>query len=151
MSSHDEYATRYTEPWSPKEERYPATKTPLTDAEMPQSQPTVDWFAPTTKMQSADSDVPCYRNGFPEHFATEESAAHLYVPKGDARWLTSLQPRIEIPPCAPNVLNHARVLWSAADRAKRQASLDELKRLMDEDSNNGALEVLMAFEASKQD
>jgi hypothetical protein len=107
-------------------------------------------MAINTKMQNADGDVPVYRNGFPEHFSTEPDATHLYVPKGDPRWLTSLRPRQPIPPCAPNVRAHATVLFSVADQAIRQRALDELKRLMNEDSSNGALEVLQVFEASKE-
>jgi hypothetical protein len=64
-------------------------------------------------------------------------------------FLTSDKPRVEIPPCAPHVRNHAIVLFSAGDNVIRQRALDELKKLMDDEDSNGAVGVLKAFEASK--
>ena len=64
-------------------------------------------------------------------------------------FLTSNMPRVAIPPCAPHVYQQAVVLFSAGDAVIRQRALDMLKKLMDEEPPNGALEVLQAFEASK--
>ena len=64
-------------------------------------------------------------------------------------FVTSDKPRVQIPPCSPHVHNHAVVLFSAGDNTLRQRALDELKKLMDDEDSNGAVEVLKAFEASK--
>ena len=67
-------------------------------------------------------------------------------------FLTSNMARVEIVPCAPHVRQHAIVLFSEGDKAIRQRALDEIKRLADEDYENGALEVLLQFvEWKKQD
>jgi|HubBroStandDraft_5_1064220.scaffolds.fasta_scaffold22560_3 hypothetical protein len=65
-------------------------------------------------------------------------------------FLTSDKARVPIPPCAPHVRNHATVLFSAGDDVIRGRALSELKKLMDDTDSNGAVAVLMAFEASKK-
>jgi hypothetical protein len=60
-------------------------------------------------------------------------------------FLTSDKSRVDIAPCAPHVRQHAIVLFSEGNIVIRQRALDELKRLADEDSGNGASEVLQQF------
>jgi hypothetical protein len=55
---------------------------------------------------------------------------------------TSDRSRIDLMPCAPHVRQHAIVAFSAGDDAIVQRALKELKRLANEDPNNGATEVL---------
>jgi hypothetical protein len=112
-TSHDNYVTRFTEEWEPKEERY----------------------ASQVQMLNAIGDLPVVRV---EHLSTEPD------------YRTSMESRAALVPCAPHVRQHAIVLFSAGDKAIRQRALDELKRLMDEDPNNGALEVLMQFDEWKR-
>jgi hypothetical protein len=68
--------------------------------------------------------------------------------RGDV-FLASDKPRLAIPPCAPLVFAHATVLFSAGDDVIRGRALAELKKLMDDEDSNGAVEVLKVFEASK--
>ena len=63
---------------------------------------------------------------------------------------TSDKQRVSIPPCSPLVRSHATVLFSAGDNVIRQRALDELKRLMNDEDDNGAVEVLKAFDAWKK-
>jgi hypothetical protein len=91
---------------------------------------------PKVTMLNAEGDLPVVRV---EHVSTEPD------------YRTSMESRAALVPCALHVRQHAIVLFSAGDRAIRQRALDELKRLMDEDPNNGALEVLLQFEEWKKD
>jgi len=99
------------------------------------------------KMENADGDLPVHRIEIEERYPIESETKSRT--RGDI-FLTSDKPRVDIPPCAPHVRQHAIVLFSAGDITIRQRALDMLKRLMNETEPNGALEVLQAFEASKK-
>jgi hypothetical protein len=63
---------------------------------------------------------------------------------------TSDMPRVDIVPCAPAVRQHSRVLFSEVPQQIRQHALDQIKRLMNEANDNGALEVLQQFDELKK-
>jgi hypothetical protein len=45
----------------------------------------------------------------PEHFATEEDATHLYIPKGMEYATSMAKTRFQLPPCYGPVRSHAIV------------------------------------------
>jgi hypothetical protein len=97
-----------------------------------------------TRIHNAENDLPVHRVELPEHFATEDSNVHLYVPKSQAKTvqhlvdrfrgndeLTSMQPRVQLPWISDNaVRNHAvMVTTTSASTIERQRSLAQLKTM----------------------
>ena len=76
-----------------------------------------------TKMNTAQGDLPVERVERPEHFATEEDATHLYIPKGMEYSTSMAKTRFQLPPCDGPVRSHATVaLTESAIMVDRQRS-----------------------------
>jgi len=61
----------------------------------------------STKMTNAEGDLPVERVGLPEHFSSEESNVHLYIPKGEA--YSSMHPRVQLPWVNDNAVRNLAV------------------------------------------
>ena len=100
----------------------------------------------TTRMENADADLPVDRVELEDVFTTIEPEPITKPRKQRADiFATSDKPRYQLPPCAPLVYAHATVLFSAGDNVIRQRALDELKRLMNDEDDNGAVAVMRVF------
>lgn len=113
-----------------------------------------------TRIHNAENDLPVHRVELPEHFATEDSNVHLYVPKSQAKevqhlvdrfkdgedGLTSMQPRTMLPWVNDNaVRNHATVMvTTSAALVDRQRSAAQLAR-MAQAGNEDAMTTLAAL------
>jgi hypothetical protein len=86
----------------------------------------------------------------PEHFASEEDATHLYIPKALQGQTSFQQSGFLIPPNVDGaVLNHMRVVMCAsAIPTERRRSFDQLKRMADDGDSRAAsaLEALSGLE-----
>ncbi len=85
-----------------------------------------------TKMNAAQGDLPVERVERPDHFATEESNVHLYIPKSQAGSLppaTSMQPRFTLVLVqTQHIANLQRVLFNTeADTQMRRNALLQLQ------------------------
>lgn len=116
-----------------------------------------------TRIHNAESDLPVHRVELPEHFATEDDATHLYVPKSQAKTvkqlvdrfrdgedgLTSMQPRTMLPWVNDNaVRNHAVVAaTTSASLIDRQRSWKQLQTMAAAGSDDAVatLEALKDF------
>lgn len=98
-----------------------------------------------TRIHNAENDLPVHRVELPEHFATEDDATHLYVPKSQAKTvkqlvdrfkngedgLTSMVPRTMLPWVNDgSVRNHAVVATTtSAALIERQRSYKQLQTM----------------------
>jgi hypothetical protein len=116
-----------------------------------------------TRIHNAENDLPVHRVELPEHFATEDDATHLYVPKSQAKTvkqlvdrfrdgedgLTSMQPRTMLPWVNDNaVRNHAVVATTtSASLIDRQRSWKQLQTMAAAGSDDAVatLEALKDF------
>jgi hypothetical protein len=107
-----------------------------------------------TRIHNDENDLPVHRVELPEHFATEDDATHLYVPKSQAETVkhlvdrfrdgedspTSMQPRTMLPYVGDNaVRNHATVMvTTSAALVDRQRSAAQLARMAAGGSDDAA-------------